>query len=74
MTFKPDPRTPSAGKVALIASRDLADEPSYYGDDDQTNTKPSQSAFTGQVMMGTSAARHGFPRSLIRTEPSLLAL
>ena len=47
--------------MALIASRDLADESSYYGDDDQTNTKPSQSAFTGTGDDGTSAARHGIP-------------
>ena len=52
----------------------MAYEASYECNDQQPCEQPGHCIFTGTVADGTSAARHGFPRSPLRTDPRCFPL
>jgi hypothetical protein len=58
----------------LLAGGNLADEASYQCNDHQPSEQPGHCIFTGTVDDGTSAARHGMPRSPLRTDPRCFPL
>jgi hypothetical protein len=58
----------------LLAGANLADEASYQCNDHQPSEQPGHCIFTGTVDDGTSAARHGSPRSPLRTDPRCFPL
>ena len=60
--------------VLQLAGANSAYEASYECNDQQPCEQPGHCIFTGTVDDGTSAARHGFPRSPLRTDPRCFPL
>ena len=56
------------------AGANLADEANYQCNDHQPSEQPGHCIFTGTVDDGTSAPRHGIPRSPLRTDPRCFPL